>query len=137
MNRKLLIQIWILFGILLANFLAQILYFYHLYYAPQHPFPSPRSSLIMSTVFAVFLVSYYLFITKHKAGWYMMAAFLAVEFLFYLWNTVSSGLRPEFGWFFHLQERDPILWIVFAVGYLSFFASGYFLFLLFYDRRDF
>jgi len=131
-KRSELIQIWILFSILLANFIAQVFYFYHLYYTPQHPYPNLRSSLIMGFVFILFLASYYLFITRRKIGDYAIVIFLSVEFFFYLWNTISAGLRPEFGWFFHLKERDPVLWIVFAIGYLSFFASGYFLVLLLY-----
>ena len=130
MQRNTLTQMWILFSILLANFLAQIVYFYHLYYTPQQPFPSLSSSLIMGAVFVAFLVSYFLFIKRHRAGYYAMLIYLAVEFFFYLWNFVGAGLRPELGWFFHLKEPDPILWAVFAIGYLSFFASGYFLVLL-------
>ena len=137
MNRNFLIQIWILFFILLSNFAAQIVYFYHLYYSPQHPLPALRSTLIMGAVFVLFLTSYILFITKRKVGFFLMALYLSLEFLFYLWNIVGNGLRQGYGWFFHLREPDPVLWIIFAIGYLSFFASGYFLFLLFYRRKNF
>lgn len=136
MNRNMLVQVWTLFSILLANFAAQVVYFYHLYYTPQHPLPDPRSILVMGTVFALFLASYFLLITKHRAGYYAMVGFLSVEFLFYLWNIVGGGLHQGYGWFFHLREHDPILWAVFAIGYLSFFASGYFLALLLYRRPD-
>jgi hypothetical protein len=40
------------------------------------------------------------------------------------------------GWFFHLREPDPVLWAVFVIGYLSFFASGYFLALILIHHRD-
>jgi len=91
----------------------------------------------MGSVFALFLVSYILLMKKRKAGFYMMVFYLCLEFFFYLWNIIGSGLRPEYGWFFHLRDRDPILWMVFAVGYLSFFASGYFLALLLYRHKNF
>ncbi len=134
MSRRIQIQIWILFGILFANFVAQVVYFYHLYYTPQQPFPTLRSSLVMGFVFLWFLTSYFLFITRHKYGYFAMGMYLFVEFAFYLWNFTLAGLRPGYGWFFHLSERDPILWAVFFIGYLSFVASGYFLALLIYPR---
>ncbi len=136
MKRNFQIQIWILFGILMANFVAQILYFFHLYYSPQHPFPSIRSTLLMGSVFVLFVVSFFLFMTKRQIGFRLMVFYLALEFFFYLWNIVTSGFRAGYGWFFHLRETDPILWIVFALGYLSFFASGYFLFLLIFYRKN-
>ncbi len=135
MSRNLHIQSWILFSILLANFAAQVIYFFHLYYSPQHPFPTIRSTLIMGSVFGLFLVSFFLFITMHKIGFNLMVFYLSLEFLFYLWNFVTSGFRPGYGWFFHLREADPTLWIVFAIGYLSFFASGYFLLLMIFYRK--
>ena len=136
MNRNILIQVWILFSILLSNFAAQIVYFYHLYYTPEHPLPNFRSALLMGSVFVLFLLSYILLIRKHKVAFYAMGFYLCLEFFFYLWNIVGSGLRPEYGWFFHLRDHDPVLWIVFAIGYLSFFASGYFLVLILVQRKN-
>jgi hypothetical protein len=137
MTRNTLVRVWILFLILLSNFAAQIVYFYHLYYTPQHPFPIPRSTLLMGSVFVLFLVSFILLLRKPKIGFYAMTFYLCLEFFFYLWNIISSGLRPGYGWFLHLRDRDPILWAVFAIGYLSFLASGYFLMLLIFQRRSF
>lgn len=135
MNRNTIIQIWILFAILLSNFAAQIVYFYHLYYTPQHPLPSLRSALLLGSVFVLFLGSFILLVTKPKAGFYAMTSYLCVEFFFYLWNIIGNGLRPQYGWFFHFRDRDPVLWVVFAIGYLSFFASGYFLILLLFQSK--
>ncbi|HVN15789.1 MAG TPA: hypothetical protein VMT73_08620 [Anaerolineales bacterium] len=136
MNRKFLIQAWILFVILFLNFAAQIVYFFHLYYSPQHPFPELRSTLIMGFVFAFFLASFFLLIARHKSGFPLIFLYLSVEFLFYLWNIVTASFHPGLGWFFHLREQDPVLWIVFSIGYLSFFASGYFLVLLLIYRKS-
>ena len=134
MNRKLLIQVWILFASILANFVAQVVYFFHLYYTPQQPFPAPRSLLLLGSVFALFLVGYALFMKRKRIGFYLLALFLFMEFAFYLWNLIGGGLRGP-GWFFHLSEPDPVLWIVFAMGYLNLFTSGYFLFLLLRNRQ--
>jgi hypothetical protein len=89
---------------------------------------------MIGSVFLLFLASYGLLLRGHKAGYAAMLIYLAVEFLFYLWN-ILGGVQHGFGWFFHLKEHDPILWVVFAIGYLSFFASGYFLALLLSQRR--
>ncbi len=137
MNRNTLNLIWILFFILLSNFVAQIVYFYHLYYTPQHPYPSFKSTFLMGSVFLLFLVSFILLLAKPKTGFYIMVFYLGLEFFFYLWNILGRAFVPGYGWFFHLRDRDPILWVVFAIGYLSFFASGYFLMLLIYQRKSF
>jgi hypothetical protein len=134
MNRNLLIQIWILFASILANFVAQVVYFFHLYYTPRQPFPDLRSLLLMGAVFVLFLVGYVLFLQQQRIGFYLLALFLLMEFTFYLWNFIGAGLRGP-GWFFHLSESDPILWIVFAIGYLNLFTSGCFLFLLWRNRQ--
>jgi len=84
----------------------------------------------MVSVLALFLASFFLLMTKHKIGFPLMLFYLSLEFFFYLWNIVTSGFHQGYGWFFHLREHDPVLWVVFAIGYLSFFASGYFLVLL-------
>jgi hypothetical protein len=136
MNRNFLTQAWLLFVILLSNFAAQIVYFFHLYYSPQHPLPGIRSTFLMGSVLALFLISFFLLISKNKAGFPLMVIYLTVEFLFYLWNIVFSGFRQGYGWFFHFRERDPVLWIVFAIGYLSFFVAGYFIVLLIVNRRN-
>ncbi len=128
-------QFWILSGIILTNFVAQVFYFLHLYYTPQHPWPEPRSSLAMGSVLAWFLAGAVLLLKRNKLGYPLLAGFLAAEFLFYLWNLVGAGLRGP-GWFFHLSNPDPVLWAVFAIGYLNFFASGYFLGLLVFKRRE-
>ena len=135
MNRTLRLQIWILSGIILANFIAQVFYFLHLYYAPQHPLPEPKSLLTLGLVFALFLVGDTLLIKQSKIGYYLMIVFLSLEFLFYTGNFVG-GVINGYGWFFHLAEPDPILWAVFAIGYINFFAAGYFLFLLLHGRRE-
>lgn len=136
MNRTLLAQTWLLSAAILANFVAQIFYFIHLYYTPQHPYPDLRASLLMGAVFALFLAGILLLYLVPKVGQGLLSVFLALEFLFYLWNMVG-GVLHGYSLFFHLSEPDPILWVVFAIGYLNFFASGYFLFLLLYKRRQF
>src|SRR5262245_36074305 len=135
MNRNIRTQMWILFGMLLANWVAQIVYFRHLYYTPEHPFPTLRNTLPFLSLFVMLIVGYALLLLHRKTGYYLLTFYLALQFFFYLWNTVG-GVIHGYGLFFHLSEPDPILWAVFNIGYLSFLASGYFLFLLLYKRVE-
>jgi hypothetical protein len=133
MHRSLLVQFWILFTLILANFLAQIVYYFHLYYSVRHPFPALRSTVLLGLVFILFLAANGLLIMQHKAGRPAILFFLSLEFFFYLWN-IAGGVLHGFGWFFNLSEPDPILRAIFAIGYLSFLACGYFMALLLFNR---
>ena len=134
MNRTTRIQVWILFGLIMANFVAQVFYFFHLYYTPQQPFPELKSFLLLGSVFALFLLGFTLFIKNKRVGFYLLTLFLSMVFVFYLWNLIGQ-LVNGFGLFFHLRELDPVLWLVFLIGYLNLFASGYFLLLLLKNRQ--
>lgn len=133
-KRKTLIQVRILFGIILANFIAQVPYFFHLYY---HKVSDLRRllNLPMGFVFALFLIGYILFVKHKKTGYWLLIVFLTMEFLFYLWDAIGSVIHG-YGLFFQLYNPDLILRIIFAIGYLNLFASGYFLFLLIYRKNE-
>ena len=131
------VQTIILFLLILANFIAQVPYFLHLYYKPgMNLLVEARPSLIMGFVFAVFLIASILLFKRTIAGYWLMLMFLTVEFLFYLWNTVGEVVHG-YGLFFHLQNQDMLLKIVFAIGYINLFAAGYFLCLLLLRRGVF
>ncbi len=136
-SKPIRVQVIILFLLILANFIAQIPYFLHLYYKPgMSLLAEARPSLIMGFVFAVFLVASILLFRRTVAGYWLMLIFLTVEFLFYLWNTIGE-VRHGYGLFFRLHNPDLLLRSVFAIGYINLFASGYFLFLLLLRRSDF
>jgi len=129
-SKSVRVQTIILFLLILANFIAQVPYFLHLYYRPgMNLLAEARPFLTMGGVFAVFLVASILLFRRTLAGYWLMLAFLVVEFLFYLWNTVGEVVHG-YGLFFHLQNPDMLLKIVFAIGYINLFAAGYFLCLL-------
>lgn len=128
-SKSIRIQVIILFLLILANFIAQIPYYLHLYYNPNDLLAQAKGVLIMSFVFAVFLLAS-LFLFKRKVlGYWLMVMFLAVEFLFYLWNTLGEVVHG-YGLFYHFNNPDLLLRAVFAIGYINLFASGYFLCLL-------
>jgi len=136
-SKSVRVQTIILFLLILANFIAQVPYFLRLYYKPgMNWLAEGRPFLIMGFVFAVFMVASILLFRRTIAGYWLMIGFLAVEFLFYLWNTVGEVVHG-YGLFFHLQNPDMLLKIVFAIGYINLFAAGYFLCLLLLKRGDF
>ena len=64
-----------------------------------------------------------------RVGYWVLLSFLLTEVSFYSWNLlnqVAHGLPP----FFHLQNRDSILFTVFAIGYVNLLAGLYFLYYL-------
>ncbi len=135
-DKNFLIQAGVCFGLILANFVAQIPYFIHLYAGRQSFGVTLRSSVIMGAVFAVFLVGSVLFFQGKRAGYWLMIGFLTTEFLFYLWNVVGSALRGN-GLFFQIHNPDLTLRIIYSIGYVNLFAAGYFLFLLVSRRAAF
>jgi len=128
MSKNFKCQVNILSVLILANFIAQVPYAIHLYGAARLTTISP-GIIAMYGVFALFLVGYFLFRQKRVFGYWILVVFLALEFLFYLWGFIGS-LIHGFSPFFQLFNPDLLLRIVFAIGYINLFASGYFLFLL-------
>jgi hypothetical protein len=135
-NRNIRIQVIILFLLILADFIAQIAYYLHLYYNPNNVLTQVKGGLIMLFVFGVFLLASILLFKRQVLGYWLMVIFLAVEFLFYLWNTLGEVIHG-YGLFFHLNNPDLLLRAVFAIGYVNLFASGYFLVLLLLKRSRF
>lgn len=113
-----------LFAIVIANYIAQIPYNFHIYHTLSR---SSRGSLLLIGSFLLFIIPYALIIRKKKGGYAGMLAFLSIEFLFYLLNFVG-GIAMGYGWFFQLANPDPLLFAVFFVGYANFLAAGYFIY---------
>ena len=132
MSKNFKLQVNILFVLILANFIAQIPYTIHLYGVNRLATISP-GIIAMYVVFVLFLVGYFLFRQRKRIGYWLLVTFLAMEFLFYLWNFIGS-LMHGFPLFFQLFNPDLLLRTVFAIGYINLFASGYFLFLLLYKK---
>lgn len=136
MNKSIILQAKALSAIVLLNFAAQVPYFLHLYLGRQPWLTSLRSFAVMGLVFAFFLTAAILLFKGRREGYLLMVAFLATEFLFYLFGSVSSALHG-FGLFFQVRNPDVVLRVIYSVGYLNLFASGYFLLLLVSRRRAF
>ncbi len=130
------LQAKILCALILANFVAQVPYYFHNHYQSQPLLTSIRSLLVMGSVFGFFLAAAVLFFRRRRAGYAWMLAFLCVELLFYLWNLIGSMIHG-FGIFFQLANPDLLLRVVFTIGYLNLLISGYFIYLLLRYERYF
>ena len=130
------VQVIILFLLILANFLAQIPYYFHLYYNPNNLLAQVKGGFLLLIVFALFLLASFLLFKRTVIGYWLMVMFLALEFLFYVWNTLGEVIHG-YGFFYHLANPDLILRGVFVIGYVNLFVSGYFLCLLLFKRTAF
>ncbi|HZU18378.1 MAG TPA: hypothetical protein VFD01_17470, partial [Candidatus Dormibacteraeota bacterium] len=110
----------------LANYLAQVPYDLHLYGTRYNP----AGAALLALTLAWFLTGFLLLLRGSAAGYLMTLGFAIVDFVFYLFNAVNSSLHG-FGPLYHLSRfDDPILWVVFLVGYVNFVAAGYLIWLL-------
>jgi hypothetical protein len=105
----------VLLVVVLANYLAQIVYYLDLYY-PQ-PLAIP-GTVLQGLTLVWFLVGY----VGARRGWWMGRLVLLTHLLamvgFYVANTYGL-LVHGYGLLWHLQHHDLPVRIVFAVGYLN------------------
>ena len=116
-------SLWTLFGVVIANYLAQIAYYLRLYYIPHHAPPALAGSLALAATLAWFLAGFALLLRGRPAGYWLTLSYLAAETTFYVANMLNQ-MAHGFAPFFHLANPDPVLWTVFAVGYLNMLAGA-------------
>ena len=130
LNRIVLYAILVVVG---ANYLAQIPYYLYLYYLPHRALPPLFGTSLLAATFVWFLAGWLLLVRRgSQAGYWLLLTFLLVEACFYLFNMVNQ-VAHGFAPFFHLQNRDPLLFTVFAIGYLN--MVGGFAFIIFLALR--
>lgn len=113
----------ILLGVVVANYLAQMLYYLHLYYFPRGALPSVGGALLLGLTFVGFLLDYVGVGRGRGTGNWLLLACLVAEVGFYVKNLLTQVLHG-YAPFFHLQTRDPILFVVFGIGYLNLLVGG-------------
>lgn len=130
MNRVAMYAILVVVG---ANYLAQIPYYLHLYYLPHRALPPLFGTSLLVATFVWFLAGWLLLARRgNLTGYWLLLTFLLTEFIFYFLNMVNQ-VAHGFAPFFHLQNHDPLLFTVFAIGYLN--MVGGFAFIVFLVLR--
>ncbi len=112
-------------GIVGANFLAQVPYYYHQYYARSHRPPTLLGAVLMLFVLAWFLLGYGRLAARKPLGLILSVSFLGVEFLFYLQTQIVQAATGN-GILLHvLHPDDPLLFVVFLIGYVNLVAAPF------------
>jgi hypothetical protein len=118
--------------VVIANFAVQAPYYFHQY----GRLPSFGSILLMSIVFAWFLIGFWLLIRKRFWGYVLLLSFLIVECLFYLMTQILQAASGK-GILLHvLYPSDPVLFLVFGVGYINLIASVFFIYYLIRHKNN-
>ena len=124
MSKRIVLKI--LFIVVIANFAAQVPYYFHQYYLPYRTLPSLTALFLMTFVLGWFLSGVYLLYQEKTVGYYLSISFLAVEFLFYLQTQIVQAVTGR-GVLLHLLHPDgATLFIVFGIGYVNMLASPWF-----------
>ena len=130
-NMKLKRYLPILFIVVIANFIAQIPYYLHQYHTP----PSTIGTLLLLAVLVWFLLGFTWVWQGKTKGYAVMIAFLITEFLFYLSTQITQAVSGK-GILLHVMNpEDPVLFMVFGIGYINLIVSGIFIILLIIDRN--
>lgn len=125
--------VWTMFAIVIADYIAQIPYYLRLYYFPHHAAPAPLGTLALAATLVWFLVGFTLLLRGRAQGYWLTLTFLLTETGFYLYNAIGQSLHG-YSPFFHLTNPDPILWAVFAIGYLNMIAGIVFIAAMIFGR---
>jgi hypothetical protein len=113
----------VLAALVLANYLAQLLYALHLYGSSVNG----RGVLLLGTALVWFLAGMVLLFCNRSAGYWLLLSYLVTEFVFYFRNEILL-IPAGYGLPYHLVHvQDSLLWTVFLIGDLNFLAAGYFI----------
>lgn len=127
----------ILITIIVANYLAQIPYYFHQYYAPHRLLPSLVGALLLMATLIWFLAAYRLLAKGHRAGWWLLFAYLLVVFLFYIQTQIMQAVTAHQILLYVYHPKNVLLFAVFGIGYLNCIAALYYLFYLVVNRQKF
>lgn len=121
--------LWPVLVVVLANYAAQIPYVLRL-----HKSPTVSGTLLLGATLVWFLCGALGLLLGLRPGYWILLSFLVVETSFYAYNVINQ-VRHGYPPFMHLQERDPVLFIVFAIGYVNLLAGVFFIAYLLRHRR--
>ena len=110
------VALYLLLGITVLNYVAQIPYYIH-FYGIHHVAPSPISVAFLLGTFLLFLVGYVLTMRATRVGAWLLLAFLFMEFVGYLLHNLSGAFIHD------LPLGDLLFLVVSLIGYLNFIVS--------------
>ena len=108
----------------LTNYIAQVPYYLYNYYFPYHVLPTLSGMILLGLTLIWFVAGYVGFQRKYRYGYALLLSFLFVEALFYLHSFIFGAF------FFQIQNPNPIIKLVFIVGYISGTVAGYYVYWL-------
>lgn len=130
MKSKRSVALFILFIIVITNYIAQIPYDLHLYGGRYNSV----GILLLGITFAWFIIGILLTLTKIKLGYWILLSFLLAQFIFYFYGQIIMMI-VGYGLLYHLLRfKDMILWWVFFIGDINFFAAGFYIYYLLKNR---
>lgn len=127
----------LLFLVVAANYAAQLPYYVHQYYTPHKFLPDLAGTILLSATLIWFLIAFRLLTRGKRSGYYLLQSFLVVEFLFYLQTQISQWMVRHQLFLYVYHPHGLLLFIVFGIGYINFFASLYFMIYLLLNRAQF
>lgn len=118
--------LWLVLLVVGANYLAQIPYYLHVYYFPHGVAPNLGGTLLLGLTLLWFGAGYALLARGRIVGYWLLLSFLFAEVAFYAHNIV---VRVANGYpaLMNLQTHDPLLLVVFLIGYSNMLVGLYFL----------
>ncbi|HEU5345658.1 MAG TPA: hypothetical protein VFU60_15030 [Ktedonobacterales bacterium] len=121
--------LWLMGAVVGANYLAQIPYYLHLYYFPHGALPSARGVALLGFTLIWFMAGIAGLALRRAPGYWLLGAYLVTVVIFYLHGLITQvthGYPPTL--FIHLN--DPILTVVFAIGYCNMLLGALFIVIL-------
>jgi hypothetical protein len=122
------VSLYGLFAITVLNYLAQIPYYIH-FYGVHHVAPSPLGLTLLGLTFVFFLAGFALTLRNRRSGWWLLLAFLTLEFAFYVVHDLSGAFLQD------LPVSDSLFLVVSLIGYLNTVAAFVYIILLVRGRR--
>ncbi len=121
----------------LLNYAAQVPYYIHQYYAPHHFLPNLYGTALLGITLIWFLAAYKKAASGQRSGYWLMLTFLVVEFAFYLQTQISQLLISHQILLYVYKPHGALLFVVFGIGYVNFFAAIYFIWYFVRHKRKF
>lgn len=119
------------------NYLAQVPYYLHQYYARYHTAPSALGMVLLALTLIWMVLGVVGLGRGSVLGYLLLISFLSVEFLFYLQTQIVQLISGHGVLLYVIHPSDPFLFIVFGIGYINFVASGWFVYYLATHRAAF